>query len=146
MIRRSNRGAVLAEFAVALMPLLLCYFVFTQIAQLYIGNLLFKHAANVAARAAVVINQPELNPGDNGTAADVTDAAKAALAPYAQMFSNVHTSSTEAGEQYGLVTTTTTADFNCGVPLGRTIVCPNGKISMTQDVALPLQGARYKLE
>jgi Flp pilus assembly protein TadG len=145
-LRKNNQGAVLAEFMVAILPMLLCFFVFTQIAHLYTANLVFKHAANVAARATVVITQKDLNPGKNGEEGDITDAAKAALGPWNAAFSNVSVSHTQAGEQYGIITTTTTATFTCAVPMGRQIVCPGGTRTMTQAVALPLQGARYTEE
>jgi Flp pilus assembly protein TadG len=140
---KETRGAVLAEFAIALVPLLLMYFSFLQVAYMYGANLAFQHATLVAARAAVVIAEPRMNPGNNGPETDITEAAKLALGPWKDRFANVQATHSGASDQYGMMTTTLNGTYTCNVPMGNQVVCDSGQKPMTFKVALPLQGARY---
>src|SRR4051812_39033367 len=82
---KDTRGAVLAEFCIALVPLLTMFFSFVQLARMSAARLMVKHSAIVGARAAAVVsnganNNPGANSGANGD--QVEGAVKAALGPY----------------------------------------------------------------
>src|SRR5947208_5397411 len=82
---KDRRGAVLAEFVIAIVPILTMFFTFTQLAHLATARLVLKHGAIVGARAASVItngndNTPDQNKGDNkGT---ITEGVRAAMVPW----------------------------------------------------------------
>lgn len=149
-----KRGAVLAEFVVAIMPLLTVFFVFVQISALSIAKLLVKHSAVVGARAAAVFsnkndNCPECQ-GDG--VAEVNGAVRSALVNWQDRFSSVNAtvddrSNRDKGDEgfgpYGLVTVTVRARYQCKVPLGK-MICPGGELTITEIKSLPHQGARYK--
>jgi hypothetical protein len=153
-LRTDTRGAVLAEFVVAIFPLLTVFFVFLQISAVSIAKLMVKHSAVIGARAAAVFsnkgnNCPECTGDGEG---EVNAAVRAALVNWQGKFSNVSasvndTSTDQAGDQgfgpYGLVTVTVRASYKCEVPVGR-VICPGGVLTITEIKSMPHQGARYK--
>lgn len=153
-LRTDTRGAVLAEFVVAIFPLLTVFFVFVQLSAISIAKLLTKHSAVVGARAAAVFsnknsNCPECS-GD-GTA-EVNAAVRTALVNWQGRFGSVSasiddTSTNEKGNDgdgpYGLVTVTVRARYTCQVPVGK-LICPGGSVTITEIKSMPHQGARYK--
>jgi len=153
-LKTDTRGAVLAEFVVAIFPLLTIFFVFVQLSALSIAKLLTKHSAVVGARAAAVFsnkndNCPECS-GDGS--ADVNAAVKSALVNWNGRFSSVNatindTSTREKGNDgdgpYGLVTVTVRARYTCAVPVGK-LICPGGGVTITEIKSMPHQGARYR--
>src|SRR6185369_9756519 len=96
-LRTDTRGAVLAEFVVAIFPLLTVFFVFLQISALSIAKLLVKHSAVIASRAAAVYSNKNSNcpecQGDGS--AEVNSAAKTALVNWQKHFSSVTTDITD---------------------------------------------------
>lgn len=145
----AKRGAVAAEFAIAFMPLASTFLAFTQEAQLYTAHLVFKHAALAAGRAAITTVGP-CNPGaDKDHRRDPQDVQVAAFdalgaGAWQGHFASVQASATYAkGDQYGPVTTKTTATYLCTVPLGKSIVCTGDQVKMQEQIVLPHQGARY---
>lgn len=153
-LKTDTRGAVLAEFVVAIFPLLTIFFVFVQLSALSIAKLLTKHAAVVGARAAAVFsnkndNCPECQGDGSG---DVNSAVKSALVNWQGRFSSVSTtvddtSTRERGDEgfgpYGLVTVTVRARYSCQVPVGK-LICPGGSVTITEIKSMPHQGARYR--
>lgn len=144
---RSTRGAVLVEFTVALMPLLMIFFCFVQVAKLYTANLVVKHSAVAAARAAIVIKAP--NPGKNGSEDEIAYAAGLAMGDWLKngtLMNPSVTTTTQASEAdpYGLVTSTVSTTYSCNVPLGGMIVCLGPTKTLTARMSLPNQGANYK--
>ena len=82
-LRKDTRGAVIAEFAVAMFPLFTTFFCFTQYAKAVSAKLMVKHAAVVACRAAIVISdENENNPGKHGPEGDIKASAAMAMLPY----------------------------------------------------------------
>ena len=79
--------------------------------------------------------------------AEVNAAIRAGLGSsargYASIVATIDDRSSE-GDPYGLVTVTSTADFRCGVPLGRIICGTGSKVTFTERKSLPHQGANYK--
>ncbi len=144
--RAGERGAVLIEFVIAAVPLLMMFFCFTQVAALANAKLVMKHAAVVATRAAIVIMPP--NPGDNGTMEDVRVAAGMAMGTYLVDGKLVApdtqcTSQATNDDPYGLVTCTVTAAYMCNVPMGKWWVCGGPVKIVSERMSLPNQGARY---
>lgn len=145
-------GAVLAEFAVIALPLFLTFFGFVQLGQMLTANLVMKHSAVVAARAAAVIsNEHKTNPGDNGPNEDVTTAAALALGSWFanDSFSDLQvdvddTSSTD--DPYAPVNVTVSAQYSCRVPLGNRMICDltTAKRRLMAKASFPHQGALYK--
>ena len=150
---RDTRGAVLAEFVIAVVPLLMMTFGWLQLAWLYTANLLVKHAAGACVRAAVVIDDKPFNPGkNNGPLEDIQKATRMAanVEKDRQTFTSITCEyKNDASEEdvFGTVTATVTAEYACGVPLGRLIVCgADSKKTLVHTAAMPMQGAHYKVD
>jgi hypothetical protein len=146
----ATRGAVLAEFIITVMPLLMMLFGWMQLAWLYTANLLVQHSATACARAAAVIDEKPFNPGDNGSVGEIQVAAERAaeVQNAGKVFTGLKCSyaneATEA-DPFGKVRATVTAEYACRVPLGRFIVCgADSKKTLTKSAEMPFQGARYK--
>jgi hypothetical protein len=154
-LKTDTRGAVLAEFVVAIFPLLTIFFVFLQISAVSVAKLMVKHSAVIGARAAAVFsnkrdNCPECS-GDG--VAEVNGAVRAALVNWQGKFGSVTATVDDASSRdkgsnegygpYGLVTVTVRASYRCEVPVGR-LICPGGNLSITEIKSMPHQGARYK--
>jgi Flp pilus assembly protein TadG len=134
---RDARGAVLVEFVVAIMPMLMVFFTIAQLSALGYTSLLVKHAAFVAARAEAVVN-PGMS--DSGSEADVTAAANLVLARV-PAGASVHSTSAAAQSQ-NMDTTTVTVIVPCSVPLGNVLVCGSGRThTMTAQASFPNQGS-----
>lgn len=138
------RGAVLAEFVIAIMPMLIALFVFMQLGQIYTASLMTRHAANMGARAAAVVLPP--NPGNVGTPEDVDHAVTIAYGPFAKTFARIEVIKTPAPAPFELVTVEVRARVRCGVPLGSRVVCgADGLLDIPSTVArFPNQGASYR--
>lgn len=149
-LRRDTRGAVLAEFVIAVTPLLMTFFCFVQMARVASARLMVKHSAIMAARAAAVITNGKNNtPDQNGGANQemVTNAAKLSLGPYNRQMLTVTAEINDQSSQadpYGAVTVTVRATYRCSVPMGGRIVCPGGVKVFTERAMMPHQGARYQ--
>ena len=153
-ILRARKGAVLAEFAIAFIPIISMFLVLCQLSRYYIARLAVLHAAQVSVRACAVIIEPD--PGhDNeldGPDSDVQTAAKNAMKPFNASNASGHEVYIEdptcqhAGEPNGGDdTVTVVAHYNCTIPLARGIVCPNGEKTWTVTTRFPHQGAEYEL-
>lgn len=148
-VARDVRGAAAVEFVVAMVPLFLVLFSFLQVGKLYTANLVFQHATTVAARAAAVIVEPTLNPGDNGSESDVKTVAQLALGVWQPTITNLNVkvkSDATSTKVTGMVTTEVTADFVCGVALGAVVTCgADRRVPLKASARFPLQGARYRI-
>ena len=152
---RDTRGAVLAEFVIVFIPLMTVFLSMVQYAKLGTANLVLRHSAVVGARAAAVVsNEHQNNPGDNGTNDDIKRAVKTSMGPwYYQGNLNVNdikitdASTTQADNgPYGLVTVTVSASYKCDVPIGG-LMCGLGRRHTFKEIraSFPHQGARYKI-
>jgi hypothetical protein len=144
-----KRGAVLAEFVVAIVPLLTIFFVFVQISAIAAARIRFKHVAIIGARAAAVFS----NRGDNGPecqgdgSGEVTAAVRAGLGSASRNVTGVSASVNDRSNRtdpFGLVTVTVTGNYQCGVPLGK-IICGGGSVTFTERKSMPHQGAIYRM-
>lgn len=151
-LRRDQRGAVLVEFAVVLVPLLTVFFVFVQLSAIAIARLKFKHGTIVAARAAAVFsNQKDNCPECTGDGKrEIENAARAGVGNNSGIaITNVEitdrsTKDDSQNGQYGPVTVKVTGRYTCTVPLGR-IICL-GMRPFEETKTMPHQGARYTKE
>lgn len=145
-----QRGAVLAEFVVAIVPLLTIFFVFVQISAIAAARIRFKHSAVIAARAAAVFsnqgnNCPECtSTGESEVNAAVRSALGSAGAKMQGVSANV-TDRSNRTDPYGLVTVEVTGQYQCSVPLGRIICGTDSAVTFTERKSMPHQGALYKL-
>jgi Flp pilus assembly protein TadG len=161
-LAKDKKGAALAEFALALFPLLWMFFTLMQVGELFINHLVLHHAAVVAARCAVVYKQGTSAPnlpmaGDYTTTPADTECKNAAIAGVGKYFwfksilgitvQMDFAGGTDHIAQYGDVTTTVKGQYKCAVPLGRTLVCGSSH-SKTFDfvLKLPHEGAMYKVD
>ena len=132
-LHKNKRGAVLVEFAIAFMPLMITFSSFVQLQQMATARIVVKHAAIVGGRAAAVIsnknrNTPDAEDKDQDD--DVKKGVMAALGPWKRTMSNVDvkiedTSTCE--DPYGTVAVTVTADYKCSVPFANLFMCGAGK-------------------
>ena len=149
----------MVEFAASALTLFTIFFGFTQVAAIQSANLVLKHSAMVAARAAAVITNSTgtINPSPQGSqsgdpAGEVQQAAIAALGKYAQKgrYQNVRVDINDQSNEsdpYGMICVTVNADYRCGVPLGGRLVCGlKGRSSQKAMACHAHQGARYKPE
>lgn len=143
-------GAAAVEFVVAMVPLFAMLFCFMQISKMYTANLVFQHAATIAARSAAVVVEPAINPGENGTEEDVKTVARLALGAWQTAIRDVEVdivSDATAQKPNGMVTTTLKGSFACGVAMGATLTCGlDRKVELKATARFPLQGARYRME
>ncbi len=160
-VTRETRGAVYVEFLVAFLPIFSFFLCLVQLSMLQTANLIVKHAAVVAARAAVVIlpDDPERYDGTNVNRAEGTRREKivqAATIPLSTLedfpFPEVNFPTEEGGDDdrvvFGrdeLVRVRVSQLYRCRVPLARTIVCGAffGVKRLRGEASLPNQGANY---
>lgn len=156
---RDQRGAVLAEFVIAVVPLMMTFFGFLQVCKIFTAGLGVRHAAIIAVRAAAVYsNRANNNPGAEGDGqSQARQAAGAALGPWIAdgSISNVTVTVDDRSSRqdpYGPVQVQVSASYNCRVPMMGRIICNGGSQRLsTQEMAgfsaqMPHQGAKYEVE
>jgi hypothetical protein len=155
-----TRGAVYVEFLIAFMPLFVFFMALAQLAYVEVANIVVKHAAVTAARAAIVVlpDDPAEYEGEEEMKAQgkrlqaIELAAKLPLmALDAMPDAQVRFPSTPGGTDSrvafwrdDLVRVQVEFHYPCRVPIGKTIVCglfANKKL--LGEAALPNQGADY---
>ena len=148
LLRGDRRGAALAEFVIAIVPILAMMFVFTQLGKLYTTRLVLQHAAACAVRASVVTRDPSITPGARGNGDEIAEAANRALGAWSDAFDGRVTASVRSTanfeDPHGMDSVTLRGTALCRIPLGR-LICPGGRKSFTVTAELPHQGARYVL-
>ena len=151
-LARDTKGAVLAEFVLAIVPVLTTFFTFVQLARLATARLVVKHGAIVGARAAAVItNNHENNPGqEGGGEEEVANGVKAAMGPWLSRsaITSVNVSINDASshaDPYNWVEVKVTATYACNVPMGQ-VVCGGRTRKLVEKFRMPHQGAKYEAE
>lgn len=149
---RDSRGAVLVEFVIAIVPILLTFFTFVQLSRVATARLVVKHSAIIGARAASVISNQHNNTPDakNDGKADIKTAVQLALGTWYTKGSitNVDvvvTDQSSRSDYYGWVTVKVTATYHCNVPMGWT-ACGGKQTQLVETFRMPHQGAIYKVE
>jgi hypothetical protein len=146
---------VLAEFAIAFMPICTIFLVLCQLARLELARLAVMHAAMVSVRACAVIIEPDpgFKDGVDGKEDDIKTAAHMAMKPFGGTDfggSEIKIQDPECkhtGEANGgLDTVTIDATYTCGIPLAKSIVCSSGPKPFSVTAQFPHQGAEYELE
>jgi Flp pilus assembly protein TadG len=150
-LRKDTRGAVLAEFVIAIVPILTAFFSFVQLSHLATARLALKHGTIMAARGAAVItnahdNTPGQQKGENN--GDVVQGVQAAMYPW-MANGNVSdvsvkiTDESSKDDPYGWVTVEVSTTYHCTVPMGW-IACGGTTRTLTETKRMPHQGANYK--
>ena len=155
-----TRGAVYVEFLLAFMPLFVFFMALVQLAFVSMANIVVKHAAVTAVRAAIVVlpddpsaydEEEEMKAGGRRLA-DITLAAKAPLlAVTASPDIEVRFPTSPGGSDSrvafwrdDLVRVQVELHYPCRVPIGKTLVCGLfGNKTLVGEAALPNQGADY---
>jgi Flp pilus assembly protein TadG len=152
-LKRDNKGAVLAEFCIAIVPVLTTFFSFVQLSKLATARLVVKHSAIVGARAAAVIangndNTPDQPRGTNE--GEIADAVKAAMGPWWTRSGGVTsvnvtvTDLSSRADPYDWVVVKVEARYECSVPLGF-FVCGGRSKRIEETFRMPHQGALYEM-
>lgn len=150
---RARRGAVLAEFAIAFMPICTMFLCVCQLSRYSIARLAVLHAAEVSVRACAVVIAPD--PGKevnlDGPDSDVQRAAQLAMKPFEGSGEISHTpptckfEGTDETANGGTDTVELHATYSCKIPVARRIVCSSGDKNIVVHAQFPHQGAKYKL-
>lgn len=160
-IVRARKGAVLAEFAIAFMPICTMFLCVAEMSRYFIARLAIEHAAEVAVRACAVTldpmpgNDANLNgtpDQDYKTAADSVLKANLLFSWDGFVNANSELQYTEpectnggGSSNGGDDTVTLAATFTCKIPVAQNIICAGGQKSWTVTAKFPHQGADYTL-
>lgn len=161
-LRRDARGAVYVEFLIVFMPLFVMFMSLVQFAFVQVANVVTKHAAVQAARAAIVVlpddpafygNTPVNKvAGDRKTVIDLAARGRLRAVAASPDFSITFPSSPGGGDnktsfkQDDLVRVQLKVNYACKIPIGNRFVCDlfSQKKTLKAEAALPLQGAGYE--
>jgi Flp pilus assembly protein TadG len=164
--RRSRSGAVYVEFLIAIMPMLMLFWGLMQLNGLLLADLVTRHAAVNAVRAAIVCGSQAKDMGGNAHAkndAELGSTGGCAYEAAKKSLSAVHSFGdppvfavkVEGAKKSGNapVTATVVAAYHCRVPLVGGLVCglfTAGTDAMnirflSRAATLPNQGATYDM-
>lgn len=155
------------EFIIAIMPMLILFWGIMQLNGLLLADLVVRHAAVHAVRAAIVCDsevssaggpqskdQLEQSGGCSWEAANLTLGAIRSFGAPPNFTVDVEGASPSGN---GKVTATVSATYRCSVPLVGSLVCGGlsldtaaqgaggGTLVLKREASLPNQGANYKL-
>jgi Flp pilus assembly protein TadG len=147
-----NSGIIYVEFILVIIPMLVLFWGMMQLNGLLLADLVVRHAAVNAVRAAIVCDSDEHTHGQAGAEACAQQAAEATTKSVKSIKAVVVTvaGASESGNEP--VTATVTADYSCQVPLVGGLACAffrgeatTSAIAIIQRQAtLPNQGHYYK--
>ena len=158
---RGTAGAVYVEFLIAFLPLFVLFMSLVQLAFVEVANVVTKHAAVAAVRAAAVVlpDDPSFyggEPVNNASGARRTaieSAAKARLMAVSTDPQITLTFPTSPGgdddkiqfQRDDLVRVHLEFSYPCKIPIGSYFVCRSLELHKTlkAEAAMPLQGAGY---
>ena len=133
-----KRGAVLAEFVIAVVPFLMIFFCTAQYSVVAVSKILTKHAAFLGARAAIV------SCGDpaGGGMGDVQGAVKTAMGPATKLGSPSAAVIGGACDKtnQAMLTIEVTMPLKCNVPMGNLFVCGGATKTLKASASMPNQG------
>lgn len=152
-LRKDTRGAVLAEFIIAIVPILTIFFNFVQLAHLATARLVVKHGAIIGARAAAVMtnehnNTPDMkgkgkNEGEIKQGVILAMGNWVASGALTDVTVNIDDTSSEA-DPYNWVNVEVKTTYHCDLPLAFT-ACGGGRTKdLVERKRMPHQGANYK--
>jgi Flp pilus assembly protein TadG len=165
--RSDARGAAYVEFIIAILPMLILFWGIMQLNGLLLADLVVRHAAVHAVRAAIVCDsqvtsaggpqskeQLEQSGGCSWEAANLTLGAIKSFGATPDFTVDVEGASPSGNAK---VTATVSATYRCSVPLVGSLVCGGlsvdgiagagggSTIVLKREASLPNQGAHYKL-
>jgi hypothetical protein len=147
---RRTEGAVLVEFLIVFLPIFGFFLGIVQYMFIQVANLITGHAAQSAARAAMVVASDPLMPGTPGTITgarleEIQRAARIPLSLLGVTRGDVNIAldrgSYGINEQVGV---TVTVNYPCRVPLGNLIACRGATKTLTALGQMPNQGVAYE--
>ena len=150
LLMRGTRGAVLAEFIIAFVPIMTIYLTMLELAHYFVIREVVVHAANATARACAVVGPVNDAPaGKNGDTSSAKLAGEYVMTPWKNSGNNVSNIVVEctqaaAADPYGEDTGHVTADYTCSVPIAKNIACFGGPKKIDVTSSFPHQGAKYK--
>lgn len=144
----------MAEFVIAIVPVLTTFFSFVQLSRIASARLVLKHSAIVGARAAAVMSNgnntaPDQPSGDQK--GEITKAVKSAMGPWftkAGAFTTVNVTVTDQSNKddpYNWVEVKVETLYACNVPMGF-IACGGNTKRLEETYKMPHQGANYKMK
>jgi Flp pilus assembly protein TadG len=161
---RRCEGAAYVEFIIAIVPMLTLFWGIMQLNGLLLADLVVRHAAVSAVRAAIVCDSQIGDPQDTGTlegssgcswnAANMTLSAIKSFGAPPDFTVDIQGASRQGND---LVTATVNASYHCQVPLVGSRVCGasildgsfssfgSGTVVLTRKASLPNQGVNYVL-
>ena len=147
------RGAVMAEFVIAVVPLLGTFFSLYQVTRLETAKLMLTNAAVCGARtAAVTSNAHGNNPGVPRRENDMPErAVNQALLPFleSKSLTVVHVVVCDTSsllDPSGPVRVKVSAKVACAVPMMGRVICKGPQKLLEAEATMPHQGALYAEE
>jgi Flp pilus assembly protein TadG len=159
---RDQSGAVYVEFLIAFLPLFLFFSALVQLGMVQIADLVTKHAAVTAARAAIVVltDDPKYYGGapvNQAAGARMDHIRRAAEIPLTAVDPQpgnsvgVRFPSTAGGTddkstfgEEDVVRVRVEYSYPCGVPVGSRLICGlAGRKMLYAEAAMPNQGPNY---
>jgi Flp pilus assembly protein TadG len=160
---RSESGAAYVEFIIAIVPMLLLFWGIMQLNGLLLADLVARHAAVHAVRAAIVCDSQvgraqsaEVLAAPGGCSYEAAKLSLSAIRSFGAPDFTVHVEGASPHGN-GPVTATVVASYRCQVPLAGAVLCggiirdeggaasPLGSLKLTRKATLPNQGAGYEL-
>jgi hypothetical protein len=149
--KRGTEGAVLVEFMAVFFPLFSFFLGLVQLMFIHVANLVTKHAAQSAVRAAIVVvpDDPGKFGGGVGSAtgarkAEIERAARIPLSTLGIDRGDVDVKLNASGySRNAPVTVTVTIDYTCRVPLGNLLACGGNSKTLAAQATMPNQGVDW---
>lgn len=149
-----RRGAVYVEFLVAFLPVFFFFLSLVQFTFLQGANLVVKHAATTAVRAAIVVLHDDPSHYDDvptGRATgkrreDIERAARIPLAVLGVRPDALKLEMAESFERDAQVTVKLEYRYRCQVPWGRSVVCSflTNERTLRAEATMPNQGVAWR--
>lgn len=151
-----RRGAVYVEFLVAFLPVFFFFLTLVQFTFLQGANLVVKHAASTAVRAAIIVlhDDPAYYgdvPTGRATGKRLEEIERAARIPLAVLGLRPDAVKLEIPETVARdaqVTVKLEYQYRCQVPWGRSVVCSflTNERTLKAEATMPNQGVAWRYE
>jgi hypothetical protein len=152
--RRGTAGAVYVEFLIAFLPVFFFFLGLVQLAFVQVANLVVKHAATKAVRAAVVVlpDDPQYYGGapvgsfTGQRQSDIERAAQIPLLPLGLLEAAAAKITVDTPySRNAMLTAKVEMQYHCRVPWGRFVVCGLSNFKkITGQATMTAQGALYE--
>ncbi len=150
-LARDARGAVMVEYLIAFLPVMMLFASSWQLADLYASQLIVSRAASAAGRAATVVlpddpyyyGDVEVDSFSGAREQQITLAAELVLQASPRILGNPEVSITGASG-IGPLTATVVANYRCFPGWGVAVCGADGRVSVTGRAEYPYHGATYE--